>query len=307
MKKRKQSQRVYSRSKFHLTFTLIALVAGLSCHSCAEIPTGHVKTAVNGLEEFAKELGTSVREHTATPVKASAHSTVTGMANSTNDFSACPQFFVNGKAPVVVHHRTDRALCYDAFAILHSGTSKTPVFVAEKLNRESVADAHEKRTNRFFADARLRSAERATLEDYKGSGFDRGHMAPAGDMPTAQAMAQSFSLANMVPQAPDHNRGVWAKSVESATRKYAARSSGDVFVITGPVFEPNIAQSQSIGAGQVHVPKYLFKLVYDQDKNKAWAHWHLNDDATRGSKPINYAELVKRTGIDFLPGVSPSE
>ena len=220
------------------------------------------------------------------------------------DFSACPQFFANGRPPVVTHRPTDRALCYDAFAILHSGESKTAVYVAQKLNRDSVADANEKRTNRFFADARLRFAERATLDDYKRSGWSRGHMAPAGDMPTAQAMAQSFSLANMVPQAIKHNGGAWANSVEMATRKYAARASGDVYVITGPVFEPSIKQSPGIGPGQVRVPKYLFKLVYDQDKNRAWAHWHLNDDATRGSRPISYAELVKRTGIDFLPGLS---
>jgi endonuclease G len=55
------------------------------------------------------------------------------------------------------------------------------------------------------------------------------------------------------------------------------------------------------------VPKYLFKLVHDESRNRAWAHWHLNDDATRGSKPIGYAELVKRTGINFLPGVALSE
>jgi endonuclease G len=215
-------------------------------------------------------------------------------------FADCPRFFANGTPPVVEKHPIQRALCYDAFAILHSGESKTAVFVAQRLNQASIADSDEKRTNRFFPDARLRSAERASLDDYKGSGFDRGHMAPAGDMPTAQAMAQSFSLADMVPQAPEHNRGVWAKSVESATRKYASRATGDVYVITGPVYVPRIAESPSIGRGQVRVPKYLFKLVYDEQKGKAWAYWQENSDETKASPPINYGELVERTGISFL-------
>ena len=117
---------------------------------------------------------------------------LTATSYAADDFSACLKFFANGKPPIVTPRPTNRALCYDAFAILHSGESKTAVFVAEKLNRESIADAHEKRADKFFADARLRSAERATLDDYKNSGYDRGHMAPAGDMPTPQAMEQSF-------------------------------------------------------------------------------------------------------------------
>lgn len=233
--------------------------------------------------------------------------TATAISHAAADFSSCPQFFAKGKAPAVKPSTTHRALCYDAFAILHSGESKTAVYVAQRLNRASVADADEKRRDKFFADARLPAAERAKLEDYKGSGWSRGHMAPAGDMPTAQAMAQSFSLANMVPQAAKHNGGVWATTVEQATRKYAARAGGDVYVITGPVYEPSVLQSPSIGPGQVRVPKYLFKLVYDESRHRAWAHWHLNDDTTRGSRPIGYAELVKRTGINFLPGVSLSE
>ena len=94
-------------------------------------------------------------------------------------FSSCPQFFANGVPPIVQTCPLQRALCYDAFAILHSGESKTPVMVAQLLSRASVADADEKRTNRFFADARLPRAERASIEDYKGSGYDRGHMAPS--------------------------------------------------------------------------------------------------------------------------------
>ena len=218
-------------------------------------------------------------------------------------FAACPQFFAKGTPPVVETRPMQRALCYDAFAILHSGETKTPVLVAQRLNRESVADADEKRTNRFFPDARLRAAERANLEDYQGSGYDRGHMAPAGDMPTAQAMAQSFSLANMVPQAPTHNRGVWATSVEAATRKYASRASGNVFVITGPIFAPSIEDSPSIGPGKVRVPTYLFKLVFDEDDNRSWAYWHENSNGTTATSPISYHELVEKTGINFLPNV----
>lgn len=78
-------------------------------------------------------------------------------------------------------------------------------------------------------------------------------------------------------------------------------------MITGPVYSPDIAQSKGIGAGQVRVPKYLFKLVYDQDQNRAWAHWHLNDNATRASRPITYSELVRRTGVEFLPGAQLAE
>lgn len=83
--------------------------------------------------------------------------------------------------------------------MLHRGETRTPVFVAEKLNRQSILVADEKRTEKFFADTRLPFAERSELNVYKGSGYARGHMAPAGDMPTPTAMAQSFSLAKMVP------------------------------------------------------------------------------------------------------------
>jgi endonuclease G len=226
-------------------------------------------------------------------------------SNADQGFGACPQFFVNGIPPIVEKRPLQRALCYEAFAVLHSGESKTPVLVAQRLSQASIAETGEKRTNRFFADARLPSAERATLEDYQGSGYDRGHLAPAGDMPTALAMAQSFSLANMVPQASGHNRGAWAKSVEVPTRRYAARASGNVYVITGPVFAPSVFESASIGRGQVRVPKYLFKLIYDEDKNRAWAYWHENSNDTEPSAPISYVELVAKTGILFLPLIIP--
>lgn len=215
------------------------------------------------------------------------------------EFSECRQFFASGQIPVIQHQAEikTRALCFSSFAVLHSGETRTPVYVAEKLNSATIAAAKDnERTNRFFADARLPHSERAELEDYKGSGFDRGHMAPAGDMATTEGMAQSFSLANMVPQAPENNRKTWA-SIEKATRKYVARASGDVYIITGPVFEQKPA---TIGSNKVWVPKFLFKLVYDQSTGKAWAHWIENTDSAKAGKPISYAELVQRTGIRFI-------
>ncbi|WP_232229761.1 DNA/RNA non-specific endonuclease [Polaromonas glacialis] len=212
-------------------------------------------------------------------------------------FKACPQFFAQGIAPAVPAAPKQRDLCYEAFAILHSGETRTPVFVAQRLNRQSILDADEKRTDRFFADARLPTAERAELADYKGSNYTKGHMAPAGDMPTPAAMAQSFSLANMVPQVGKHNSGAWAK-IEKDTRLYALRAKGDVFVITGPVFG---ASSGTIGANHVRVPSHLFKLVYDAQTGRAWAHWQANADSTKAGPPISYRELAQRTGVEYLP------
>jgi endonuclease G, mitochondrial len=213
MAKRKPVPRPRARRKLPLLGAALALAIGLSLQSCADIPAKReVLAAGAGLGELLKGLGTAVREQAARvgePATAAKPApTAAARGDSTAEgFSACPQFFAAGKPPVVSPRPTHRALCYDAFAILHSGESKTAVYVAQKLNRALVADADEKRTDKFFSDARLRAAERATLDDYRNSGYDRGHLAPAGQMPTVQAMAQSFSLANMVPQAPQHNQG----------------------------------------------------------------------------------------------------
>ena len=154
-------------------------------------------------------------------------------------FSACPQFFP-AQPPAVSSFSRLRELCFDEFAVLHSGQTKPPIYVAQRLNARQLDAAKEiRRKDRFYPEARLPFADRAQLEDYKRSGYSRGHMAPAGDMPTPQAMAQSFSLANMVPQDQKHNAGAWAK-IEADTRAYALRAAGDVYVITGPVFDRQV-------------------------------------------------------------------
>ena len=215
-----------------------------------------------------------------------------------NDFSQCRQYFANGKPPVIQHQQDmkPRALCFDSFAIFHSGKSHTPIYVAERLNREILGKGIH-RSDHFYEEARLPRSERSLLDDYRDSGFDRGHMAPAADMGTDGAMVQSFSLANIVPQAPINNRKAWAK-IEKDTRKYVMRAAGDVYVITGPVYDANPA---TIGRNKVWVPQHLFKLVYDPSSNRAWAHWIDNSDEARVGRPISYGELIRRVGVEWLP------
>lgn len=212
-------------------------------------------------------------------------------------FSDCPQFFPKGNMPAVPSGQAQRELCFSAFAILHNGQTKTPVFVAERLNRKLLTEAQGmQRTDKFYAEARLPSGERASLDDYRGSGFSRGHMAPAGDMSSKEAMAQSFSLANMVPQDQKHNAGPWSR-IEQDTRKYVMRAQGDVYVYTGPYYDK---QPRSIGFG-VAVPSHLFKVVYDATTGRSWVHWQANSASTKESAPISYEEFQRRTGMRLLP------
>lgn len=124
-------------------------------------------------------------------------------------------------------------------------------------------------------------------------------MAPAADMYNEETMAQSFSLANMVPQDQTHNAGPWSR-IEQDTRKYIMRAAGDVYIFTGPVYSEG---PRSIGTG-VAVPTHLYKLVYDSATGRSWAYWQANSASTRAGAPISYDELVKRTGVRFLPSAT---
>ena len=190
------------------------------------------------------------------------------------------------------------ALCSNHFAVLYSAASKTPLVVVERLTREQLLDAKdEERTNEFFADPRLSRRDRSELEDFAGSGYDRGHASPAADAPDQTSMAQSFALSNMVPQDPTHNRKIWSK-VESDVRKYVRRAAGNVYVFTGPVFQ---GQLRTIGRNQVWVPSHMFKLVFDEASKRSWAYVLPNTSTAQITQPMDYASFVAQTGWALLP------
>ncbi len=114
----------------------------------------------------------------------------------------CDGLYYGNEAPDILNTKLQpktKELCYSAFAIMHSGISRTPLWSAEHLTKERLRHKS-KRTNDFHPDDQLSSDERSELADYARSGYDRGHMAPAADMPNKNAQHECFTLANMVPQ-----------------------------------------------------------------------------------------------------------
>ncbi|KQT56257.1 endonuclease [Methylobacterium sp. Leaf456] len=214
---------------------------------------------------------------------------------------ACPALFADGRAPVLTNKKLEERtvpLCFDAFAVLHSGVSRTPLYAVERLTRAGVSAARRvERDDAFHDEDRLPADDRASLADYVHSGFDRGHLAPAGDMPSPQAQAQSFTLANIVPQNRSVNRSLWA-GIEESVRRLASER-GELFVVTGPIFS-----GRSVGSikGRVLVPTQLFKAIYDPRSGEAGAYLAANEAGAEW-KAVSLATLRDTAGIDVFPAL----
>lgn len=220
---------------------------------------------------------------------------------SASDATECPQHYVEGMAPLITNPKVSARtseLCYEVYAVEHSGVTHTPLWSAEHLVRVNIESAQVmSRQNAFHADPNLPYGERAELSDYARSGYDRGHMAPSGDMPTRSSQYESFTLANMVPQNPNNNRYIW-EGIESSVRRLA-KSDGDIYVLSGPAFLG--ADLQRIG--HVLVPTHLFKVVY-RPRTKQAAAYFVKNEATTEYTVISIAQLERTVGINLLPAVS---
>ena len=215
--------------------------------------------------------------------------------------TSCPEHFARGRAPDLLNPKLAAAtqpLCFQAFALLHSGATRTSLYSAERLTRDGLEAARETpRQGEFHPEPLLPPEDRAELADYARSGFDRGHMAPSGDMPDPASQNESFTLANMVPQDGKLNRGLW-EGIESATRTYATRR-GLIFVVTGPAFRGSALAS----VGNVLVPTHVWKALLDPARGTAAAYVAANDDSGAW-EVMSMAQLAAFTGIEVFPGMA---
>ena len=163
-----------------------------------------------------------------------------------------------------------------------------------------------KRTNKFRTDPSVKTKTADDL-DYAGSGYDRGHLAPAADMGwSAAAMNESFYYSNMSPQDKSFNRGIW-KNLENQVRVWA-RAYDTVYVVTGPVLSAGLPV---IGPNKVAVPELYYKVILDYTlpEKKAIAFVLPNQpsamELTEFSVSIDSVERL--TGIDFFPQLPDEE
>ena len=172
-------------------------------------------------------------------------------------------------------------------------------FVIYKLTAREALTKEAQRTNRFRRDPEIPTGS-ATTADYRRSGYDRGHLAPAADMAfSVQTMADSFFMSNMSPQKPAFNRGIW-KRLEEQVRQIAIREK-TIYVVTGPILSKK--KTVTIGANQVTVPTHYYKVIFDLTPPQKMIGFILPNEGS--DRPLeDFAVTVdvveKATGLDFF-------
>lgn len=187
---------------------------------------------------------------------------------------------------------------YPGFTVNFNADKHIPNYVAWELTRDHV-DGPYKRSNNFRADESVIGCP--TPEDYRRSGYDRGHMAPAADMKwSRQAMDACFLLTNICPQSQHLNTWPWRK-LEEATRRWAARDSA-LIVICGPILTDRI--TETIGATEVAVPKRFFKVLLAPYANPprgiAFVMSNLVQPGGMQTAATSIDEVERITGMDFF-------
>lgn len=196
---------------------------------------------------------------------------------------------------------SEQILYKSAYVVSYNKDTKIPNWVAWHLTADHT-DGPYKRLNYFYEDEEV-SFPRATTDDYRGSGWSRGHMCPAGDNKwNGKAMYDSFSLVNVCPQNASLNSGLW-NSIEIDCRRWANRF-GDIYIVCGPLFLKK--EHETIGNNEVYVPEAFFKVVMCLNGTPKGMGFIVRNNAGEKKRDLYYNSIdqVERiTGIDFFPAL----
>ncbi len=199
---------------------------------------------------------------------------------------------------------SDTLITYKGMMVSFNPDKHVPNWVAWELTRDE-ADGVEPRGSGFMADASVRGC--ANPWDYSYSGYDRGHMAPAGDMKwDADAMVESFLMTNICPQVKSLNSGAW-KRLEEKCRDWA-RIDSAIVIVAGPVLSDSL--TERIGATEVVVPARFFKVILSPYANPPRAiGFIMNNGYVEGGMQkaaVSVDSVEWLTGHDFFSALPDS-
>lgn len=193
----------------------------------------------------------------------------------------------------IVHHQ--------GYSLSYSEPHEQAEWVAYELKKEHLSNRNFDRPY-FEIDKAVKSGA-ASWKNYKNSGYDRGHLCPAGDRGYSQeAHAETFLTSNITPQTHEFNSGIW-NTLEQKIRYWSSRYDG-VFVVTGGVLKGDM---KTIGTENVAVPNHFYKVVMDYNggnpKVLAFLLPHNNTTRPLYEFVVTVDEVEEITGIDFFPGL----
>lgn len=194
----------------------------------------------------------------------------------------------------------EKIVFHKGFALVYNEKYEQAAWVGYMLTRDRV-NAQGKKSNNFREDPAL-ATRSAQLDDYHGSGFDRGHLCPSGSMKWDFTVNdETFFLSNMSPQDHSFNSGIW-NTIEDRVRNWS-RTYDTIYVFTGPIFSDDMT---TIGRNRVAVPKAFYKVVYCPASQQAIGLIvpHIQQKAQWHEFAVPVDEVETRTGINFLKGIA---
>ncbi|WP_128546749.1 DNA/RNA non-specific endonuclease [Larkinella soli] len=226
-----------------------------------------------------------------------------GEATATRHDARLKLFDFEKQADFILPARSagDQVIRHEGYTLRYRDDFEQADWVAYPLLENELEGDADRKNEQFQPDPLVETGT-ARSSDYSRSGYDRGHLAPAGDFKFSQRMMrETFFMSNISPQVPDFNRGIW-KELEETVRTWAVRDKG-LYVVTGPVLQPGLKR---IGKGtKVAVPLYYYKVILycNNPTIRIIAFLMKNEGSERSLKqfvvPVDQVE--QQTGIDFFP------
>ncbi|HLP64048.1 DNA/RNA non-specific endonuclease [Flavobacterium sp.] len=233
------------------------------------------------------------REVTTTEVKVSSKDQTVEKASS--DFDFLPS------------STTNQIIEHEGYILSYSEENEQAEWVAYELKKSELNYNNNYFKRPFFIEDPKVSSASADWKNYRRSGYDKGHLCPAGDRKYSKsAFDETFYTSNISPQLHDFNEGIWNR-LEQKVRYWAGKYDG-IYVVTGGVLDENLP---TIGDEDVTVPNYFYKVLLDENdgdyKMIAFLVPHRDSDRPLYEFVVSVDEVEKRTGIDFFPKLNDAD